>query len=323
MGIRSFFKKVGKKVKKVLPYAAMAAPFIPGVGTAVSAGLKGISSLWSAKDADTNANGSWDVPGGGTSEPVGVTGQREQSPGFDWSGAIKGAMPIIQGGMQMYGQSATNAANAQQAQKQMDFQAQQTGTSYQRGVEDMKAAGLNPMLAYSQGGASSGGGASAIMGNEVGAGASSALQSYQTMQGIQNMQAEERAINARTANTDMDTINKGLNQPILKNVGEAGKWDYQLKREELNRAQLGNYLTNNIMQSQIASAKATAGYEQSREKSARYGLSKDSAYSKYYQDKGKFAGGYYEPERNAVQSNAASAGKAARDIKALAVPWGY
>lgn len=318
MGLRKFFKKVGKAAKKVLPYAALAAPFIPGVGGAISSGLRGVSGLFSAKDSAQDAFVG-PMPEG-AQPPVQVTGQREP---FDWQGMMKSAMPLIQGGMQMYGQSATNAANAQQAQKQMDFQADQTGTSYQRGVADMKAAGLNPMLAYSQGGASSGAGASAIMGNEVGAAASSALQATQTMQSIDNMRAQERNIDAQTANTDMDTINKGLDQPYLKNRGDSTKWDYQLKREDLNRAQLANYLTNNIMESQISSAKATAGHAQNVEKSSRYGLSKDAAQSNYYQDKNWGFGGYYEGQRNAVQSNAASAGKAARDIKALAVPWGY
>lgn len=46
-----------------------------------------------------------------------------------------------------------------QAQQQMDFQREMSGSSYQRAVGDLKAAGLNPMLAYSQGGASTPGGA--------------------------------------------------------------------------------------------------------------------------------------------------------------------
>ncbi len=50
------------------------------------------------------------------------------------------------------------------ADKQMSFQERMSGTSYQRGMEDMRAAGLNPMLAYTQGGASVPGGASAGMG---------------------------------------------------------------------------------------------------------------------------------------------------------------
>lgn len=49
--------------------------------------------------------------------------------------------------------------SAEQASRQMEFQREMSGSSYQRAVGDLKAAGLNPMLAYSQGGASTPGGA--------------------------------------------------------------------------------------------------------------------------------------------------------------------
>lgn len=149
--------------------------------------------------------------------------------------------PAISGGLGYLGQQSANemnreiaennsAFNAAQAAQQMQFQERMANTTWQRGVADMQAAGLNPMLAYSQGGSPAPSGAAgqavqpAAMQNAAGAGAASAAAAAS----IQSAQAQIELTRAQAEKTRAETVTE-LGRPA--NVAE--QTDMMRKHAEL------------------------------------------------------------------------------------------
>lgn len=114
---------------------------------------------------------------------------------FDAGKSVLGSVggSIIGGLFGQSGQEDANAANAQQAELNRQFQERMSNTAYQRAVKDMKAAGLNPMLAYSQGGATTPPGGMATFYNEkadLARGFQAAPQNAAALAQVQNLRAQ-------------------------------------------------------------------------------------------------------------------------------------
>lgn len=205
---------------------------------------------------------------------------------------------LLGGMMSSSGQAATNAQQLQMFQQQMDFnraeaqknrdwQQDMSSTAYQRSMADMRAAGLNPILAAGGSGASTPGGATGSIGGgpnlenpggPMGAGVSSAagaagraleLKALEestevskttaslNTQAEKNKKAEEalthelntkakqdtatsaaqqHGITTTAANTQADTVNKGIQSMILSHDANTAFQKSRLAQAEADQA---------------------------------------------------------------------------------------
>ncbi|AXH73709.1 MAG: DNA pilot protein [Microviridae sp.] len=135
----------------------------------------------------------------------------------------------------------TNEANSKQAQLNRDFQERMSNSAWQRGMEDMGKAGLNPILAYQKGGASSPTGAQAALtaphaqsfkaDNPMEGAVNTGMALRRANQEILNMQEQGNLLHAQTFQARSQAV---------KNQTDAIKTaaDTDISRENLSPAQL-------------------------------------------------------------------------------------
>lgn len=112
---------------------------------------------------------------------------------------VLGASALM-GGASALGTHLANKASAKSVDKQLAFQERMSNTSYQRAMEDMRKAGLNPVLAYTQGGASTPSGASYSANDALSSGVSSALAARKLSQDLQIGDATIENLRAQNSN---------------------------------------------------------------------------------------------------------------------------
>lgn len=112
-------------------------------------------------------------------------------------------------------QEQAQAFNQLEAKRNRDFQERMSSTAYQRSMLDMRRAGLNPMLAYSKGGASSPSGATASTSytpaqDVVTPAVSTAMQATRLKQELENMSETNQNLAAQRKLIVADTVKSGM-----------------------------------------------------------------------------------------------------------------
>lgn len=153
-------------------------------------------------------------------------------------GAILGSS-LIGGVVNSMGASDANDTNRAITAQQMDFQERMSNTAYQRAVADMKDAGLNPMLAYMKGGATTPSGSQYTAQNEMaglGQGITSAGQAAAVATQIENTRSSTEMNKANALLANQNALKAEAETQAINQTVEGGERKLSLNMPESEAA---------------------------------------------------------------------------------------
>lgn len=135
--------------------------------------------------------------------------------------------------------SVFSSSNAKEASReQVEFQRDMSNTAYQRTVNDMRKAGINPMLAAKLGGASTPAGAQPQQFFDPGKVASSAMEAKRTTEEVKTLQATQQreksnanAADAQAAYTDALSRSQAYENAIKETMFKTGTYAAQIDQQ--------------------------------------------------------------------------------------------
>lgn len=149
---------------------------------------------------------------------------------------------LLGGALGAIGSGVSSAFQAREAKKDRSFQERMSSTAYQRSMADMRKAGLNPILAYQKGGASTPGGAQARIGDlgQAGvAGIASAVQLKRAQHEINLLRMQrldtEASAQQRLAQSRKTNIERRLLETELPSATAKQEFDKSKTGETLRK----------------------------------------------------------------------------------------